>query len=76
MGINNKMKELIRNGNTEDNYTRKYAQERIIPWLESEIKDLEGVNNACEKVGLGPMFDEDIEEAQDLLALAQKRWNL
>ena len=76
MGINNKLRNLIQNGNTEDAYTREYVQNEAIPWLKREVADLEGTNDACTQVGLGPMLNEDAQEARKLLEEAERRWNL
>ena len=75
MGIRNELQDLIRAGNTEDAYTREYVQNEIIPWLKRELSDLRGTNEACREKGLGPMLEEDIEEVQGWLELAEKRWN-
>ena len=71
-----KIKSLIRNGDTGDSYTREYIQNEATPWLRSELSDLKGANEACKEKGLGPMMDEDIEEVQGWLELAEKRWNV
>jgi len=70
-----KIKSLIRTGDTGDSYTRNYIQNEVIPWLKRELFDLRGTNEACREKGLGAMMDEDIEEMQGWLELAEKRWN-
>jgi len=70
-----KVKSLIRDGDTGDTYTREYVQNEIIPWLKRELSDLKGTNEACKEKGLGPMMDEDIEKVQGWLDLAEERWN-
>jgi len=76
MGIGKERRDLVLNGNTKDGYTRKKVQDEIIPKIKEEIADLKGANEACKEKGLGPMMDEDIEEVQGWLELAEKRWNV
>lgn len=73
MAISKKHKAIIKNGDLSDQYTRDYVQNNVVPALEMEIKELEGINDTCDQSGLGRMMVEEEQEAKALLDIARKR---
>jgi hypothetical protein len=73
MSIRKKHRSIIENGDLSDLYTRDYIRSTVIPAIELEIKDLEGINDACEQRGLGRMMAEEEKEAMEVLETARNR---